>query len=214
MKSLIFEPSPKYLTKLRVIVTLMALVIFVPILQFGWLIGAESGAGAAFLYVTIIIFIAAAGWLLGMALTGPYYRSLRYEIHEDEVIVHVGIITKSIKHVPFRTVTNITIKRGILDRWFFGLGTLTIQTAGMSGTQGAEESLEGLPNVHEVYDIVVNELRRFRGSMSPTAADVDGETARPREGVGDVSPPISQNGSMKQLLAEVQAIRQVLEKQN
>jgi hypothetical protein len=37
-----------------------------------------------------------------------------------------------------RTVTTISVKRDILDRWLFNLGTLEIQTAGMSGQTGAE----------------------------------------------------------------------------
>ena len=129
-----------------------------------------------------------------MILTGPYYRSLRYEVRGDEVIVHVGIWTKSVKHVPYRTVTNITIKRDILDRWIFGIGSLNIQTAGMSGQKGAEEKLVGLPNIQEVYDMVATELRGFRGGMSPTAADT--------EPAGDSAELLSA------ILTEVRAIRE------
>jgi putative membrane protein len=134
-----------------------------------------------------------------MLLTYPYYRSLSYEIQDDEVIMHVGIWTKSVKHVPYRTVTNLTVKRGILDR-LFGLGTLNIQTAGMSGTTGAEESLEGLTNVQEVYDIVVTELRRFRGSMAPTAAEEE------------IEPAVASTDALSAILTEVRAIRHALEK--
>jgi uncharacterized membrane protein YdbT with pleckstrin-like domain len=118
----------------------------------------------------------------------------------DEVIVRAGIVTTSVKHVPYRTVTNITVRRGLMDRWLFGLGTLNIQTAGMSGTTGAEESLVGLPDVQAVYDIVVTELRRFRGSQAPTAADDDVP-----------APAAMADGQLTQLLVEVRAIRQILE---
>jgi membrane protein YdbS with pleckstrin-like domain len=165
-------------------------------------IAADGGGGAAAAYLGLLSAALVVCWLIGMSLTGPYYRSLRYEIEADEVIVHAGIVTKSVKHVPYRTVTNITIKRGILDRWFFNLGTLNIQTAGMSGTQGAEESLQGLPDVHAVYDIVVAELRRFRGSMSPTAAGMEGEVP--------VALSAASDATLQQLLIEVQAIRESL----
>jgi membrane protein YdbS with pleckstrin-like domain len=200
MNHKVFVPSPNYLRKSRLVVTAVAFGFLAVMAIIAWPIGVDNGARSAVTYLIIVGGIIGAGWLIGMSLTAPYYRSLRYEIHDDEVIVHVGIITKSVKHVPYRTVTNITIKRGILDRWFFGLGTLNIQTAGMSGTQGAEESLEGLPNVQEVYDIVATELRRFRGSMAPTAADLEEESA---------GAPA--NGTLKQLLAEVQSIRHALE---
>ena len=65
----------------------------------------------------------------------------------------------------------------------------------MSGQTGAEESLVGLENVQEVYELVVTELRRFRGAMSPTT----------------VQEELPADGSAS-LLAEVQAIRKLLEK--
>jgi membrane protein YdbS with pleckstrin-like domain len=108
--------------------------------------------------------------------------------------VRAGIVTHSIKHVPYRTVTNLTVKRDPLDRWLFGLGTLNIQTAGMSGQTGAEESLVGLSQVQEVYELVAAELRRFRGSMAPTAAETEAE------------PDV-----LHGILVEVQSIRRRLE---
>ena len=119
--------------------------------------------------------------------------------------MRVGILVKSVKHVPYRTVTNIATKRDIFDRWFFGLGTLNIQTAGMSGAKGAEERLVGLPNVQDVYEMVATELRRFRGAMAPTAADVeqaDVDGARGTHG----APKI-----LNDILEEVRAIRRAKE---
>ena len=134
-------------------------------------------------------------WVPAMLLSGPYYRSLKYEIQDDEVIMRVGVITKAVKHVPYRTVTNMTVKRGPLDRWLYGMGTVNIQTAGMSGNTGAEESLVGLSNYDEVYEMVVAELRRFRGAMAPTAAQVEDDPG----------------SALNAILGEVRAIRQALE---
>ena len=201
MQTRTFKPSPKYLTKLRLIITIVAGLI----LAGGFLLGLlmmfdrSTGVGGGMLAIVIVAAIDVIWWAPAMFLTGPYYRSLSYEIQDDEVIMRVGIWTKSVKHVPYRTVTNVTVKRGILDR-LFGIGTLNIQTAGMSGTTGAEESLEGLDNVQEVYDIVATELRRFRGSMAPTAADVEGEAVA-------ASPD-----ALSAILTEVRAIRHALEK--
>jgi len=168
-------------------------------------------AGASFLALLIpdreatIIFgllgvAAIVAWVVALILAGPYYASLGYEIEDDEVIVRVGILTHSVKHVPYRTVTNVTVKRDILDRWFFGLGTLNIQTAGMSGTSGAEEKLVGLTNVQEVYEMVVKELRRFRGGMAPTATEVEPE------------PALASADTLSAILVELKAIRQALQK--
>ena len=201
MKTKTFKPNPKYLTKLRLSITILALLILAGGILLGWLMSFDREIGmSGFRIVVIVIAIAdAVWWVPAMLVTGPYYRSLSYEVQDDEVIVRAGILTKSVKHVPYRTVTNLTVKRDILDRWLFGLGTLNIQTAGMSGQTGAEERLVGLPNVQEVYEIVVTELRRFRGGMAPTAAGVEGELT------------VASADTLNAILAEVRAIRQALE---
>jgi uncharacterized membrane protein YdbT with pleckstrin-like domain len=199
MQTRSFKPSPKYVYKLLLGFTLVALLIPMGSVPLAWLIGHEEGVAAATITMAIVVIGDIAWWVPAMILTVPYYRSLSYEVQDDEVIVRVGIITHSVKHVPYRTVTNITVRRDILDRWLFGLGSLNIQTAGMSGTKGAEEKLVGLTNVQEVYDMVVTELRRFRGGMAPTAADVEPE------------PALASTDALRAILAEVRAIRQALE---
>ena len=194
-----FKPNPKYLTKLLVAYTLIAVLILIGGLLLAGLIGLDNRQ-AAMVTLIIIAGLDVLWWLPAMLLAAPYYRSLHYEVKGDEVIVHVGIFTHSVKHVPYRTVTNLTVKRDILDRWFFNLGSLDIQTAGMSGQTGAEEKLVGLENVQQVYEMVVNELRRFRRAMTPTTAEEQGELDR------DADTTIST------ILEEVRGIREILEK--
>lgn len=190
-----FLPNQRYMFKMFLTFSLLAIVIFLAALLFAFLISLDDPQGGL---IVALIFIVPTVlfWIIAMALTVPYFRSLRYEIQEEEVIVHVGIITHSVKHVPFRTVTNISVNRDIFDRWFFNLGTLQIQTAGMSGQTGAEEKLVGLENVQEVYEIVVAALRRYRGAMAPTAAGEEEALEAPGDGA---------------LLQEVRAIRRILE---
>ncbi len=200
MQALKITPNPRYLSKLRLIFTIAGFFAAIFGLLFGLLIGIDEGAEVSL--IVFICFLAAdfLWWAPAMLLAGSYYRSLNYEIQDDEVIVHAGILTKSVKHVPYRTVTNIKIKRGIFDRYLFNIGTLNIQTAGMSGSTGAEESLVGLADVHEVYDHVVGKLRQFRGGMSPTAAETDDNAA------------FTGGGTLDKILTEVRAIRQKMEK--
>ena len=180
MHALTLKSSPKYLAKLRLDLTIVAFLVLLGSLTIIVPISLDRNVGPAGGMIGLMIAVALdlAWYVPGMFLTGPYYRSIRYEIQDDEVIVRIGIFTKSVKHVPYRTVTNLTVKRGLLERTLFGLGSVNIQTAGMSGTTGAEESLVGLENFDEVYDTVVTELRRFRGSMSPTAVRNVGVSTR------------------------------------
>jgi putative membrane protein len=185
---------------MRLVATIIALAILAGGLLLATILAADRdiGAGRALFILFIVAFLDGAWWLVAMLLMGPYYQSLRYEIQDDEVVVHAGIWTKSVKHVPYRTVTNLTVKRDVIDRWL-GLGTLNIQTAGMSGQTGAEEHLVGLADVQEVYDTVATELRRFRGGMAPTQAEVE-EAIMP-----------AQPDALNELLVEVRAIRRSLE---
>ncbi|MBD3236883.1 MAG: PH domain-containing protein [Candidatus Eisenbacteria bacterium] len=190
-------PSGRYLAKSLVALVLVGLLVLAAGALLAFFIGLEEGPRAARTTMLVVYLVDLAWFVLAAVLTIPYVRSLRYEIRDDEVIVHVGIWTRSIKHVPYRTVTNIKTNRDIFDRWFFDLGSLNIQTAGMSGTSGAEESLRGLPNVHEVYEIVAARLREFRGAMAPTAG---GENAA------------AADEPWTALLEEVRAIRRAVEK--
>ena len=131
-----FVPNSKYQIKMLLMITLLAFLILLGVGILAALISLDDpGKGLGLMGITIVGV--ALFWLVGMILSVPYFRSLRYEVLEDEVIVHVGILTHSVKHVPYRTVTNITVRRDIFDRWFFNLGSLNIQTAGISGQSGA-----------------------------------------------------------------------------
>ena len=200
MKARTVKPDPKYLFRMRLIATLVALAIVTGGVLLGVLLGITGEIRPGGMLVLILVNVAVNGiwWLVAIFLSGPYYRSLRYEVQDDEVVVNVGIWTKSVKHVPYRTVTNMQVKRDVVDR-LLGTGTLNIQTAGMSGQTGAEERLVGLSDVQDVYASVAEELRRFRGGMAPTQAEVEAEPgAAMPEGLGAI-------------LAEVRAIRKSLE---
>lgn len=197
------RPSPDYQKKLRWIFIIIAVLFLLFGVGIGWLISLDAEIGGQALRIAFLITggLDLLWWLPAMALVGPYYRSLRYEIHEDEVIVHVGIWTQSIKHVPYRTVTNLTIKRDILDRQF-NLGTLEIQTAGLSDSTGrAEQSLVGLVDAQAVYERVVERLRRFRGGMEPTMSEEAASAVEP-----STSAPV-----WEEMLTELRAIHSAVE---
>lgn len=194
----VFKPDAKFKPKWYLITALIAVVSLAGTILMGFAIGNDAAGAEGARNGVIVAIVINLLWIVPtLALIPPYYRSLRYEIHDEEVIVYVGIITRSVKHVPFRTVTNLLVSRGPFDR-IFGLGTLHIQTAGMSGKTGAEESLVGLANVQEVYEQVGSALRRYRSAMAPTQAE---EEALPASGV-----------TLTAILDELRAIRKALER--
>jgi uncharacterized membrane protein YdbT with pleckstrin-like domain len=197
METQTFKPSPSYRAKLFLVATVIAVIVMIPGLILSLVVLEDDGPQAAMGFIFVFLLLDLVWYLPALLLISAYFRSLMYEIQDDEIIVHVGIWTKSVKHVPFRTVTNLKVNRDIFDRWFFGLGSLNVQTAGMSGTTGAEEALLGLPNVQEIYELVGSRLRHYRGAMAPTAAEEEGE------------PGVDTLG---RILAEVKAIRAAMEK--
>ena len=200
MNQISLQPNVRYMYKLIVGTLLLGILVIAFSGWMGYIIGRDeggvSGGSKGLLIGSLVNLI----WLVPtLAIIPSYYRSLRYEIRRDEVIVKAGVITKSVKHVPFRTVTNLKTKQDPLDR-LFGLGTLNIQTAGMSGQSGAEESLVGLPIFEDVYDQVAGALRSFRGSMAPTQTEEEFE-----RGESEV---------LAAILSELRAIREVIQKNN
>ena len=196
MSTQTFKPDAEYRLKLQITFSTIALLVILGGLLISIPIGLEEGFRGSLITMIVIGGLDVLWWVPAMFLADPYYRSLSYEIEDDQVIVRGGIWTRSVKHVPYRTVTNITIKRDVIDR-MLGLGSLDIQTAGMSGSSGgAEQSLVGLQDAQAVYDLVARALGRFRSGMAPTAADAEAER---EAGLDDV-------------LQELRAIRQLLER--
>lgn len=109
-------------------------------------------------------------WLIPVLIYTPVYvKSIEFSVKAEtgetmpEVYVKKGVITDTRKHVPFRTITNISSRAGPFDR-LFNIGSVHIETAGYSGSQqkGPEVKLEGIVFYEEVRDFILNELRRFK----------------------------------------------------
>ena len=118
-------------------------------------------------YWTVVLNLA---WLVPAVVLLPLYiGSIEYSVIAEsgetmpEIYVKKGIVTVTRKHVPFRTITNISSQAGPFDR-LFGIGNVSIETAGYSGSNqsGPEEKLEGITFYEEVRDFILNELRRFK----------------------------------------------------
>ena len=191
------RPEREHLTKLQVVYALIGLIALGGSLALAVPIGLDAGGTRDMTIGIVVAVLVNAAWLIPAFIVAPfYYRSLEYHILEDGVIVYAGVWTKSVKHVPYRTVTNLKVNRDPFDR-MLGMGTVEIETAGRSGQPGAEVSLVGLSNVQEVYETVSTALRRFKGAMAPTQAEVEAVSMTEAE-------------VLSALLDEVRAIRRAL----
>ncbi|TFG34043.1 hypothetical protein EU527_05430 [Candidatus Thorarchaeota archaeon] len=161
-------------------------------------------------YWTVIIELV---WLVPALIAIPVYiNSIEYSVISEtgeaspEIYVRKGIINITKKHVPFRTITNISSRAGIIDR-LFRIGNVEIQTAGYSGgpggQSGPEEKLEGITFYEEVRDFILQELRRFRDPYV-----VGTEVVHPRD---EAVPRISDSLD-DEILITLREIRNVLER--
>ena len=109
MEPIVIRPNRRLITKF----VLFWLSLFIVIAGFcgliGLIISAENDHGMQGLLIGVGVNLV---WLIpALLLAEPYYETFQYEIQDDEVIVRAGIITHSVKHVPYRTITNLEIRR-------------------------------------------------------------------------------------------------------
>jgi membrane protein YdbS with pleckstrin-like domain len=179
----IFKPSKAFLHKMLLQSTVVAVII--------WLIIVLGFIGVSFMaasaepekYPSAVQLINAwigpvsfwaivlnMIWLIPLLIyTPPYFKSIEFSVKAEtgetmpEIYVKKGVITVTRKHVPFRTITNISSRAGPFDR-LFNIGSVHIETAGYSGSQqkGPEVKLEGIVFYEEVRDFILNELRKFK----------------------------------------------------
>ena len=121
-------------------------------------------------------------WILSIVIIIPslillpfYVNRMEFVVHGDEVIVKKGLLNKTVKYCPYRTVTNISTTAGPLDR-LFGIGCVNIETAGKGAGTGPEEKLEGLPLYHEIRDYILRQLRIYHTTVSGSKVSKSTET--------------------------------------
>ncbi len=176
----VFKPSTAFRNKECLKVLLSGLLISALVL-FGWwgisaLILTFGDDPAFFVYpevwwspLTIGLLIYIIIWSIGgVVFTNMYVSRIEYSVIAEsgdampEVYVRKGLLKITRKHVPFRTITNISTTAGPFDR-LFGIGNINIETAGRSGQKsGPEEKLEGCEFFEELRDFILQELRKFR----------------------------------------------------
>jgi membrane protein YdbS with pleckstrin-like domain len=177
----IFKPAQVFLYKLliqNVVVFIFIWLIVIGSFAFIALMVALDPVNPSFIQILNDYFMPVNLWTIvgnlfwfvpAIALTPFYFKSIEYSVKAEtgdtmpEIYSKRGIITITRRHVPFRTITNISSKAGPLDR-LFKIGSVHIETAGYSGPnqKGPEETLNGIVFYEEVRDFILKELRKFK----------------------------------------------------
>ncbi|WP_455464247.1 PH domain-containing protein, partial [Candidatus Hodarchaeum mangrovi] len=148
----------------------------------------------------IYFFIMFLTIVIALFVSIYYTMTIEYQITNSEVIVKKGVLNKTVKHIPFRTITNVSSRYGPFDR-IFRLGTCEIETAGKSGQQtGPEAKIEGIKNFLTIRDEILEEIRKFKGQYT-TTTELDTQ-----------EKPVLEENFLKAILVELKEIKEVLSK--
>jgi membrane protein YdbS with pleckstrin-like domain len=202
----IFKPSQAFLYKMVaqsvLIFTLIWLIVISSFVIVAFMIAIDPANPSAtqiiddyIVPINLWTAIVSLVWLVPALVAIPlYFRSIEYSVKAEsgdtmpEIYSKRGIVTITRKHLPFRTITNISSRAGPFDR-LFKIGSVQIETAGYSGPsqKGPEEKIGGIVFYEEVRDFILKELRKFKAPyVTGTEVVVPTEEPVPRmEGLED-----------------------------
>ncbi len=172
-----FRPDPRLRTKYYLQLLTFPLFFFIILvlpLAVMFYILFQSIPWFTWLGINILFwgFIFCFIWTIpGLIAIPLYYRRIRYQIHDDEIIVSRGVITLTRRVVPVRAITNVSLRRGPYDR-ALGIGSVKIETAGQMGAQSGapspELALDGLMDYEKINQRVLELVRRYRSGYALT----------------------------------------------
>lgn len=177
--------------------------------------------------VAVLEFLAIAGFLASLPFTYAAVRldwELRWYIVTDRSLrIRAGIWSLQESTMSFANIQQVEVRQGPLQR-LLGISDLRVQSAGggggeMKGHQ-MEDSLHtgvfhGVDNAHEIRDLILDRLKKFRAAGLGDPEDHHAETAPAVTGVSAaeattpvVHAPASATGTAHDALA---AARDLLE---
>lgn len=162
-----FYPSKRLLMKyyLHVIIVLITIAIMFggPIFAIYYALKQRSDLNNLYNTLVIVTYLIIAILASVVILyIYAYYKSIEYEVLENEIHVFHGIITKIRKIVPLRTITNLNVKRSIWDR-MLGIGTIEVLTS--ATTTLTSEKINGIRSymLLMLQELIINKVRGING---------------------------------------------------
>jgi putative membrane protein len=129
------------------------------------------------------------------------YHTMRYRFSDEGVSMRWGILFRREINLTFARIQDIHLISNFVERWL-GLARIQIQTA--SGSAKAEMTIEGVREYGALRDFLYSRMRGARGMGQAFPA--------PRGAPVAVSEPsIEVAGVLREVVAELRAIRQRLD---
>lgn len=158
----IFKPSPRYLTRLRVVISLWAVSFLFLGILLAWFVSLTiENMGQATRIVQIVIFTDLLWYLPAILLIQTAYKTRLYEFNQDEITIHSGWWTESTRHIPLCNIVAVETRWDMLDRWL-EIGTLEIFIVSRHHVSGLRVRMAGLADVEMVAQLANRMLKRMR----------------------------------------------------
>ena len=153
---------------------LLAFVVVAVLLVGEVLIPESKAAGIERLALALVAIVLLMWWLMLPILT---WRTRVYELTNRRMRLRDGILTRSGRDIPLSRITDVSFRKGILDR-LLGSGTLVVESAGEHG----ELALNEIPHVERVsallFQLVEDERLRDDRPGPPDQGDYGGRPMR------------------------------------
>ena len=123
----------------------------------GWLRGSLAGWATLLLcLVGIGLIVVLIKWFQNLATT--------YELTEDRLILHRGIVNKSLDEIELYRVKDVRVEFSLIAQWA-GIGTIVLESSDetTAGQPLIMADIEGAPARREKLRELVNAARRLRG---------------------------------------------------
>lgn len=188
------EPSRSLYTKAWMVLgtITLALLVAVSIATLIVSLAADDSGNAIPVLWIVAASIVVALWVIAYPIAWLWIRNLSYEVSDDAVVIHKGILTKVDQEIPLRMVTDFRLHRSLYDR-LLHIGSIDIQTAGQHQTAtGYEGRISGQYEPEHLHDELRRRIRKL---------------ARTRAGNGDAGV-----NDLHALLEEVREIHHLLER--
>lgn len=141
----------------------------------------------------VIPYLAAVGFVTYWI--PRYFPTVSYALTEDRIVFQAGLWWKRKSYVPYNRITNIDVIQGPLSR-HFGIGKVSIQTAGYSGQSSgggsrfSEIAIFGVKDFEEIKDTIMSVVSRYKpvaveaGAETPSRQEVDVEILEELKKIG------------------------------
>ncbi len=154
-------------------------------------------------------------YVLASLMAGPFfpfvlvplyfrYHTMRYRFSDEGVSMRWGILFRKEINLTFARIQDIHLTSNFVERWL-GLARIQIQTA--SGSAKAEMVIEGILEYGALRDFLYARMRGAKGLSA--GVDAPGRRVMPA-----MAPPSDAAAVLRQVVVELAAVREALERQS